>query len=115
MWGVQVGYAGDFETVIMQTGSDHLDRHGAVSDAPAGLINSAAVGVDYSLAEVTPTAKSSGSAPKSSTGSTPPPSFDPGEHTVADVQDYLAAHPDQVDAVLAAEAAGKARSTLLAD
>jgi len=38
--------------------------------------------------------------------------FDPGEHTVAEVQDYLAAHPDQTDAVLDAEAAGKNRATL---
>jgi len=38
--------------------------------------------------------------------------FDPGGHTVAEVQDYLAAHPDQTDAVLDAEAAGKNRATL---
>jgi hypothetical protein len=78
-----------------------------VSDAPAGLINSAAVGVDYSLDEVTPVAKS---APKPTT-----PTFDPGEHTVTEVQDYLDAHPDQADAVLAAEQAGKARTTLVGD
>src|SRR5262245_18946629 len=39
--------------------------------------------------------------------------YDPGEHTVAEVLAYLDAHPDQHDAVLAAEAAGKGRTTIL--
>lgn len=39
--------------------------------------------------------------------------FDPGAHTVAAVLEYLAEHPEQRDAVLAAEAAGKARKSLL--
>jgi len=39
-------------------------------------------------------------------------SFDPGEHTVVEVEEYLAANPDEADAVLAAEAAGKNRTTL---
>jgi hypothetical protein len=38
--------------------------------------------------------------------------FDPGDHTVAEVEQYLADHPDQADTVLAAEAAGKDRATL---
>ena len=41
-------------------------------------------------------------------------SFDPGEHTIAEVQDYVTANPDQAVAVRAAEATGKNRSTLLA-
>jgi hypothetical protein len=41
--------------------------------------------------------------------------FDPGEHTVAEVHDYLAAHPGDADQVLAAEAAGKNRVTLVGD
>ena len=41
--------------------------------------------------------------------------FDPGEHTVADVQAYLEKHPDEYDAVLAAEKAGKNRATLTGD
>jgi hypothetical protein len=41
------------------------------------------------------------------------PTFDPGAHTVAAVLDYVAEHPEQRDAVLAAEAAGKARKSLL--
>jgi hypothetical protein len=75
-----------------------------VSDAPAGLFNSYAVGVDYT-------------AP----GAEPPPvrppaaRFDPGEHTVADVEAYIAKHPDQADAVLAAEKSGKARTTLVGE
>lgn len=74
-----------------------------MTDAAAGLINSAAVGVDYQLDEVTPVAAAASEA------------FDPGEHTVAEVHDYLAEHPDQTDAVLAAEQAGKARTTLVGD
>jgi hypothetical protein len=79
-----------------------------VSDAAAGLINSAVVGVDYSLDVAAPPEPE----PKAAAVSQ---SFDPGEHTVAEVQEYLAAHPDQADAVLAAEAAGKARTTLVGD
>lgn len=40
--------------------------------------------------------------------------FDPAEHTVEDVLAHLEAHPDERDAVLAAERDGKARVTLLA-
>jgi hypothetical protein len=75
-----------------------------VSDAPAGLFNSYAVGVDY--------------APPGRPGPAPTaaaPVFDPGEHTVAEVHDYLAAHPGDADQVLAAEAAGKNRVTLVGD
>jgi hypothetical protein len=50
--------------------------------------------------EPEPTAKSTGG------------DFDPAEHTVAEVEAYLAEHPDQSDAVLAAEAQGKNRATL---
>jgi len=38
--------------------------------------------------------------------------FDPGEHTVAEVEEYLEANPDQRDAVLKAERKGKGRATL---
>ena len=40
--------------------------------------------------------------------------FDPSAHTVDDVAAYVAEHPDEHQAVLAAERAGKARVTLLA-
>jgi hypothetical protein len=40
-------------------------------------------------------------------------SFDPGEHTVAEVEDYLAANPDEHAKVLAAEAKGKNRTSLV--
>ena len=40
--------------------------------------------------------------------------FDPGEHTVEEVVEYVADHPDELEAVLVAERAGKARVTLLA-
>lgn len=39
--------------------------------------------------------------------------YDPTAHTVADVQEYLAANPDQADYVLDRERAGKARTTLI--
>ena len=41
------------------------------------------------------------------------PAFDPGAHTVNAVREYLDEHPDERDAVLAAEAAGKARKSIL--
>lgn len=40
-------------------------------------------------------------------------SYDPGEHNVADVISYLAEHPEQADVVLAAERAGKNRSSII--
>jgi len=39
--------------------------------------------------------------------------FDPGDHTVAEVEDYVAAHPDEAQRVLDAELAGKNRVTLV--
>jgi len=39
--------------------------------------------------------------------------YDPGAHTVAEVLDYIAAHPDQEEAVIAAEEAGKGRAGIL--
>jgi hypothetical protein len=51
----------------------------------------------------------SGAAPLAAGGA-----FDPGEVTVAEAQQYVEDHPDQRQAVLAAEQAGKNRSTLIA-
>lgn len=42
-----------------------------------------------------------------------PEAYDPGAHTVTEVQDYVTANPGQAQAVRDAEAAGKNRSTLL--
>jgi hypothetical protein len=39
--------------------------------------------------------------------------FDPNEGTVAEVNEYLDAHPDQTKAVMAAEQAGQARKGIL--
>jgi hypothetical protein len=39
--------------------------------------------------------------------------YDPADHTVAEVQAYLEAHPDEADAVLALEAEGKNRASLV--
>jgi hypothetical protein len=52
--------------------------------------------------------------PASTLGTTEPAGYDPGEHTVDEVKAYVEAHPDERQAVLDAETAGKARSTLLA-
>lgn len=38
--------------------------------------------------------------------------YDPGDHTVDEVAEYASQHPDEVDAILAAEREGKDRSTL---
>jgi hypothetical protein len=39
--------------------------------------------------------------------------FDPGEHSVADVQAYLEQHPEDADRVLAAERDGKNRKSIM--
>jgi hypothetical protein len=40
--------------------------------------------------------------------------FDPAEYTVAEVVDYAITNPEQIDDLIAAEEAGKNRSTLIA-
>ena len=40
-------------------------------------------------------------------------SFDPGDYTVTEVIGYVEDNPDELEAVIAAEEAGKARVTLL--
>jgi len=39
--------------------------------------------------------------------------FDPGAHTVAEVEQYIADHPDEAEDVLALERSGKARVSLI--
>ena len=39
--------------------------------------------------------------------------FDPAEHTVSEVQEYVDAHPEERDSIRADEEQGKARVTLL--
>jgi hypothetical protein len=39
--------------------------------------------------------------------------YDPGEYTVAEVNDYIAEHPEEADAIYAAEQSGKARAGIL--
>lgn len=43
------------------------------------------------------------------------PGYDPAEYTVDEVHAYLADHPDEADAVIAAERAGKARKGITGD
>jgi hypothetical protein len=52
-------------------------------------------------------------ASASSTSSSETAAFDPGNNNVGDVIAYVDAHPDQLDAVLAAEKAGQNRVTLV--
>jgi hypothetical protein len=40
--------------------------------------------------------------------------FDPADYTIPEVMEFVTEYPDQLDALIAAEAQGKARSTLLA-
>lgn len=42
-----------------------------------------------------------------------PGCYDPADHTVVEVKEYLAEHPEELDAVLEAEEAGKARAGIL--
>lgn len=44
---------------------------------------------------------------------TTPATFDPGAHTISQVQDYVTANPAERSAVLEAESAGKNRTTLI--
>lgn len=89
--------------------SDDGNLNGGMVDSP--LVNDAVVGVDYVAPGDEPAPAPQSEPAKSGKAG----SFDPGEHTVADVQEYLAKHPDQADAVLAAEKAGKARATLVGE
>lgn len=54
------------------------------------------------------TARSSGTDNDAAAGT-----YDPAAHTVAEVVAYVETNPDQLQAVYAAEQAGKNRSTLL--
>ena len=85
--------------------SDDGYINGDVLDVPN--VNDHVVGVEYAPPGSEP-------APEQKTQK-PASSFDPGEHTVADVEAYISKHPDQRDAVLAAEKSGKARATLVGE
>jgi hypothetical protein len=79
-----------------------------MSDADAGLINSAVVGVDYAAPDTEPPPEPPVEpAPKAETA------YDPGAYTVDEVQAYIAEHPDEAAAVLAAERAHRGRVTLI--
>lgn len=43
------------------------------------------------------------------------PTFDPGDHTVAEVEAYLADHPEDSDRVIAAERAGRGRKGIVGE
>lgn len=45
---------------------------------------------------------------------TPPQVFDPAEHTVDQVNAFIAEHPELADAIVAAERQGKNRSSIVA-
>lgn len=79
---------------------------------PDELGNNSLVGLGI-LAVTGPVGSTDAPGPDS-TGGEGGGGYDPGEYTVAEVTDYATAHPDEVEAIGAAEAAGKARVTLLA-
>ena len=81
-------------------------RNGGLIDAPS--TNGAVVGVEYA-GPVPGIEHDSGDAAADGE----PSEFDPAEHTVADVLEYLAAHPDATDALLAAERSGKNRAGIV--
>lgn len=62
-----------------------------------------------------PDPKQGAQDPAGDSGDDDPADFDPADHTVDEVRAYLRNHPDQRDAVRAAELAGKARTTLLTE
>lgn len=60
------------------------------------------------IVDPAPPSGDDGPAPEEDKGT-----YEPGEHTVADVEAYVAEHPDERAAITVAERAGKNRSTLL--
>ena len=91
--------------------SDPGNVNGAQIDDP--VPNSAVVGVDMLSGD----GNDPGNPPAGTTTTTSTSgseSFDPGAHTVDAVEAYVSDHPDELDAVLAAEEAGKNRTTLVA-
>jgi hypothetical protein len=81
-----------------------------MSDAAAGLFNSAAVGVDYAApgTDVPSPVDDEPGKPKDKAAA-----YDPGAYTVDEVEAYVAEHPDETAAVLAAERAHRGRVTLI--
>ena len=81
--------------------SDDGYVNGEVIDSPT--VNSYVVGVSIVEGDA---------APKPAAGGAAATGYDPGAYTVEEVQAYVAKHPDQRAAILAAEQAGKDRVTL---
>lgn len=99
-------------------GSDEytLVRLGYIAVTPDSAGSSGDAGLVAEL-EQTKAALAAAEARLTAAGITIPqaPSFDPGEHTVAEVTAYADDNPDDVARVRAVEAAGQGRKTLLAD
>lgn len=55
-----------------------------------------------------------GQASEATTEAAPAEAYDPSDKSVADVKAYVEAHPEEKDAILAAEAGGKNRPTIAA-
>ena len=84
--------------------SDDGYANGEVIDSPT--VNSYVVGVTIVEGETAPTPQAAAPAKVAHAG------YDPAAYTVDEVQAYIAKHPDQRDAIVAAEKAGKNRVTL---
>ena len=81
--------------------SDEGNVNGEVIDSPT--VNSYVVGVSIVEGDA---------APKPVAAAAPSAGYDPGAHTVEEVQSYVAKHPGEAAAVLDAERAGRNRVTL---
>jgi hypothetical protein len=82
--------------------SDAGNENGGQVDSPT--VNAHVVGVDITAEGTSP------EVPEAEPGAE---WYAPGDYTVAEVEAYVDAHPDELDDVLAAEREGKARATLL--
>jgi hypothetical protein len=119
--GVDATFNGTYVIATVPTGSTLTYAKTAAdvtSAASGGSVTSAST--QYPAAgthTITITAVTGEGPPGTSLRSLPPEEggegYDPGEHTVSEVQTYVTENPDEAGAVYDAEVDGKARSTLL--
>ena len=89
-------------------GEGGIAREGR-SSGDGGALGYGSASVDPDAPATTTTSDTS----KSTTTSDTSGDYDPTDHSVSEVNDYLAANPDKKDAVLAKERSGKNRSTIV--
>lgn len=127
--GVDATFNGTYTIVATPSGTTFTYAKTAAnvtSTASGGSVTSDAAGYPAAgsypmtitaVAGAGPTSGLMSAPPEGGEGGELPPDeediFDPADYTVAEVMEYAEANPDQVDDLIAAEEAGKARSTLL--